>query len=457
MQENIAQTEKSLSLGLKLAYSGPAFVLTLFGIIFYVYLPKFYAESFGLDLAIIGYIILASRVFDALTDPIIGFISDRASGPGGRRKVFIKYAYLPLAASFYFLLNPLQGLGPELTTVWFASFSFIFFLLWTVVVIPYEAWGPELSSGYDERTRLFTFRDGAVVLGTLFAVILPEALKTLSSDPRVVFQAVGIIYGLLLIAAVLNCLKWVPEKKLAPKKIPVVSIFRGIKEVLGNKNFLILLSSYTVAGFGAAMPATLIFFYVQDVLGSKFGGAFLLLYFLIGFMFVPVWGRLAIVLGKKIAWLWSMIINTGAFMFVLLLSKGDEIQFALLVALSGMGFGGTQIIPSSMQADVIDVDEANFGTRREGQFVGLWAISKKLAAALGAGISLPLLAYYGYQVDPLNTQTQVNSPQALEMLSFLYAGVPCICNIIGILLLTKYSLTKEELSKVRTRIGNADN
>lgn len=436
-----------VSLRTKIAYSLPALALSLLGIAFYVYLPKFYAEVVGVNLAVLGYIILASRVFDAFTDPVIGYISDRIQHKRGRRKSLMLWALVPLVLSFYFLLVPPASLSVEDGTIWFAVFTFAFFLFWTIVTIPYEAWGPELSTDYDERTRIFSFRDGALVLGTLFAAILPKAIETAAGDQRQTFQAVAFLYGLLLVGAVLTCLRLVPEKKIDLAKRSTQWIHKSFLEVLRNRHFLVLLAAYTIAGFGTALPATLIFFYVQDFLGSKSGGTFLLLYFLIGFMFVPVWSKLAVIVGKKKAWIWSMAINTGAFVGVLGLTKGDEFSYGVLVAISAVGYGGTQIIPPAMQADVIDVDELQYGTRREGQFVGLWSICKKLAAALGAGISFPILASYGYEVGGSN-----NSADALQMLSFLYAGVPSLCNMISLALVSQYTLDKAELLKVREGI-----
>lgn len=438
----------SVPLRVKLAYALPAFILSLLGIAFYVYLPKFYAEELGLDLSILGYIILASRIFDALTDPAIGYVSDRLKSKRGRRKTMMLWALLPLVMCFYFLLSPPQSLTADYGTIWFAVFTFSFFLFWTMVTIPYESWGPELTNDYDERTRLFTYRDGALVLGTLCAILLPEAIRYAANGERQTFQAVAMLYGLLLTGAVLTCLRFVPERKLDLVRRPSKAFVATTLEVLKNKHFMVLLTAYVISGFGSAIPATLVFFYVQDVLGLPgSGGPFLLLYFLLGFLFVPLWMKLGVTLGKKNAWIWAMLINTGAFIGVLGLGKGDGATYGVLIAISAIGYGGTQIIPSAMQADVIDVDELNYGERREGQFIGLWAVSKKLAAALGAGIAFPVLDRAGYLPG-----SQTNSTEALRTLSFFYAGVPCLCNMLSLAIVSRYTLGKDEALNTRKQI-----
>ena len=109
-----------------------------------------------------------------------------------------------------------------------------------------------------------------------------------------------------------------------------------------------------------------------------------MLYLVTGIIFLPTWIWISGRTGKKAAWLASMGLNTGAFVGVFFLGPGDAVIYGILVFLSGIGFGATLAIPSAIQADVIDYDEFLTGERREGQYIGLWSISKKFAAAAGS-------------------------------------------------------------------------
>ena len=124
-----------------------------------------------------------------------------------------------------------------------------------------------------------------------------------------------------------------------------------------------------------------------------------MIYFVVGVFFLPAWVAISKKIGKKTTWLIAMAINTVAFIFVFFLGPGDELPYGILVALSGIGFGATVAIPSAMQADVIDYDELLSGERREGQYVGLWSVTRKLAAAVGVGVALSILGYAGYQAE----------------------------------------------------------
>ena len=151
--------------------------------------------------------------------------------------------------------------------------------------------------------------------------------------------------------------------------------------------------------------------------------------------------------GKKIAWLASMAINTGAFIGVFFLGPGDTLIYGILVFLSGIGFGATLAIPSAIQADVIDYDELLTGERREGQYIGLWSISKKMAAALGVGAGLASLGMAGY--TPNVEQTE----QVQFTLRALYALVPSICNMVAFLIAMAYPISSQVHNDIRIAIS----
>jgi GPH family glycoside/pentoside/hexuronide:cation symporter len=216
--------------------------------------------------------------------------------------------------------------------------------------------------------------------------------------------------------------------------------------MLRNRPFLILLASYTVSAFGSNLPATLILFYVEYVLGAARAEPYLLAYFATGIACLPAWVALSRRRGKKTAWLASMALNTGAFAGVFFLGPGDLAAYAVLVVLSGVGFGATLAIPSSMQADVIDYDELLSGARREGRYVGVWSVARKLAAAAGVGASLAILGAAGYRP---------NEPQSTDVvftLRVLYAAVPCLCNAAAIAIALAYPIDRAAHGRILAAI-----
>ena len=426
--------------GKKIAYAAPAFALAIVGIPVYVYIPKFYTDVVGVNIAILGYLVLAVRLFDAVTDPAIGYLSDRTQTRFGRRRPYIASGAILLSLSMYFLFNPPAG-SPLFETVWFGITIFCLFLFWTAVVVPYESLGPEITFDYDERTTLLGMRDGALIAGTLAAASSPAAvawafgLSPTDEGERAKFFWISVLYAPLLVAFCWWCVISIRER---PQLFQgqKQGLLQGLKEVSQNRPFIILLISYIVAAFGSNLPATLILYYVEYVLQSKLADLFLLIYFVTGVLFLPGWVYLARRLEKKVTWLAAMAINTGAFIGVFFLGPGDAYIYGVLVFLSGIGFGATLAIPSAMQADVIDYDELLSGQRREGQYIGIWSITKKLAAALGVGLALSILGFVGY--TPNVEQTE----QVQFTLRVLYALVPSLCNIAAFVIALAYPISR---------------
>ncbi len=444
--------QSPVSRKIKISYALPAFALAVVGIPIYVYIPKFYSDVVGVHIGLLGAIILIIRIFDAVSDPVTGAISDRTQTRFGRRRPFVGIGSLLLAVSLFFLFNPLDG-SRDFETIWFAVWFFLVFLFWTVVTVPYEALGPELTNDYRERISLFGIRDGALIAGTLLAASSPAIVTGIfglgadATGEKAKFFWISVLYIPMVVTFSWWCvlkIKELPRHPVTEKQ----NVITSIRQVGNNRPFLVLLASYTIAAFGSNLPATLILFYVQYVLISSNADLFLLIYFCVGIIFLPFWVLLAKKIGKKPAWIIAMLINTGAFIGVFFLGPGDEMLYGILVAGSALGFGATIAIPSAMQADVIDYDELVTGKRQEGQYIGIWSIAKKLAAAIGVGIALSVLGMAGYEP---------NAPQTEEIqftLRVLYALVPSLCNLLAIAIAVFYPINSRNHAEIISLIKN---
>jgi GPH family glycoside/pentoside/hexuronide:cation symporter len=444
-----ASSSERVPLFKKLAYAAPAFALAVVGVPVYVYLPKFYTDVVGIEITVLGWILASVRIFDAVTDPAMGYLTDRTTSRFGRRRPYIAVGAVFVALCIYLLFHPPQA-SPAFETVWFGVGVYALFLLWTVVTVPYESLGPEITFDYTERNALFGLRDGFLIAGTLAAAASPAAVQAafgLASDAegeRTKFLIIALIYAPLVIGSATWCTLAVRERPFRERA--AAGVWSGLRLVLRNRPFMILLAAYTISAIGNNLPATLILFYVQYVLESPHADLFLMLYFLTGIALLPAWVALARRIGKKRAWLLSIAVNTGAFTGVFFLGPGDAAIYGVLVCLSGVGLGATLALPSSIQADVIDYDELLTGERREGRYIGLWSIAKKLAAAAGVGAGLAILGLAGYVP---------NSPQpegVVLALRVLYALVPSICNLIALGIACAYPISGDIHQRILTSI-----
>jgi GPH family glycoside/pentoside/hexuronide:cation symporter len=202
----------------KLAYSAPAFALAVVGIPVYVYIPKFYTDVVGINITVLGYLLFSVRIFDALTDPAIGYISDRTQTRFGRRRPYIALGSIFVAVAMFLLFNPPTA-SPNVETVWFGITIYLLFLFWTAVIVPFESLGPEITFDYHERTSLFSMRDGLLIAGTLAAASSPAAVEwlfNLNSDAqgeRAKFFWIAVIYAPLLIGTCWWCALAIRERQ----------------------------------------------------------------------------------------------------------------------------------------------------------------------------------------------------------------------------------------------------
>ena len=436
----------------KIAYAAPAFSLAVVGIPVYIYIPKFYTDVVGVHISALGTILLFVRLFDAITDPFIGLLSDRLRTPYGRRRPLMALGAIFTAISILLLFNP-PNFHEGTATVWFMTLMFTLFLFWTVITVPYESLGPELTYDYHERTSLFSIRDGALIAGTLVAAASPAMVKAICRIPeshqgeRDIFFILSIVYVPLIIISTYWCVRTFKERVMT-NRTRAENFISGLASSLKNRPFRILLISYTISAIGNNLPATLILYYVEYVLQSPLADFFLVLYFITGILFLPLWVFGAKKYEKKAMWLTAMAVNTGAFSGVFFLGAGDELAYGILVFLSGIGLGATLAIPSAIQADVIDYDELKTGERREGLYIGLWSIAKKFAAAFGVGVGLALLGASGYVPNIKQPETVVLT------LKILYALVPCCCNLLAIFIAMKYPITHAIHKEIRHEIEN---
>jgi len=429
----------------------PAFALAMIGIPVYVYIPKFYTDVVGVNITSAGIILFSVRLFDAITDPLMGMLSDRTRSRFGRRRPYILVGSIFIAVALLFLFNPV-AVSPAWNTIWLGVWIYALFLFWTVVAVPYESLGPEITYDYNDRTTLFAWRDGLLIAGTLVAAASPalvQAVFQLDGSPtgeRSKFFWISVVYAPLVVVLCLWCVWRVRERPSGIERSNPIG-WLEFKSVFENRPFMILLAAYIISAIGSNLPATLILYYVEYVLGSSRADIFLLLYFMTGILLLPVWVRLAQRFGKKNMWIAAMGVNSGAFLMVFFLGQGDTLAYAVLVFISGIGFGATLAIPSAIQADVIDYDEFKTGRRREGQYMGYWSIAKKMTAAIGVGVSLSVLGAVGY------TPNAPQNESVLLTLRFLYALVPSICNLLAIAIALYYPISGEVHARIRSAIG----
>ncbi|WKZ58034.1 MAG: MFS transporter [Bdellovibrionota bacterium] len=369
-------------------------------------------DTLSLSAAFIATVLLLSRIWDAVLDPLVGQLSDRVRIHGGRRKGVLLIAMLPLAALFLASLSPAAAHSSAV----FVIITFSLLLAYSWCAVPYEAWGVDLCAEPHDRSRMTAWREGAGIIGMLCALAMPALLTTLGWSLQEALRGTAILCALAFVATTVAALWFVPEVKslsAAQQSWDILAPFRMAE-------FRRLNAAFILSGIGAAIPATVVLFYVEVYLGSSKGPLFLLAYFIAGVLALPMWVKLTKWSAKRTVWVAALAVNTLAFACIYLVEPGQELLYGALVSLSGLGFGATLAIPTSIQIDLIEEAARRSGIRSEGQYFGLWSFSRKASAALGAFVSLQVLGLYGYST------AEGLTPAIATVIRDLYILAPCI-------------------------------
>ncbi len=436
-----------LSGNVLLAYALPAFVVALPTIPVYIHLPSLYGVELGLGLSTTGYVLLAARLFDTVTDPLVGALCDRIGFRGHYRKSWIALGAIIAGLGLFRILNPPAGIGGDYLLAW----SVVLYAGWTMVAVPYLAWGAELSAGYDERTRITSWREGLGLLGIVGAGALTAGTAAFGwseaeSTGAIAWAAIAL--GAVIIPLMLRV---VPETGI-PRQDPGMAGFRAIRDgarsLIANRPFLRLLSAWFLNGMANGIPAALFFIYLEHGLGAgdQIRPVFVLVYFVAAIASIPLWLALSRRLGKHRTWCWAMICACVAFVAVPWIPEGQFTAFAVVCVVTGMALGADLSLPPAIQADVVDYDEMKNGHARAGLQFALWSMSTKLALAVAVGLALPGLEAAGF--DP-----SAPTDTGRRALTVIYALVPVVIKITAIALIWQFPLTAEKHAVIRRRLG----
>ena len=428
------------------AYALPALPLAVLTLPLYILVPSFYAESLGLPLAAVGAALLLVRLVDALGDPLAGVLADRWRPRFGRRRLWFVVASVPTAFAAYFVFSPPAQAGIGYLAVWGSVLS----VAWTAALVPYTAWGAELSTSYAGRARVAAWRETFAVAGTLVALSAQAVAPLLGFPGQAnVLRALGVLASIGIPFAAFVCVTMVPEPRDATRlRVPFVA---GLGALARNRPFLRLLLAFFLNGFANGLPASLFLFFVGDRLKAvSQAGPLLFVYFLCGIMGVPLWLRLGQKWSKHRAWSAGMVMACLFFAAAPLLGPGDVLAFGVVCVGTGLALGADLLLPPSIQADVIDIDTAATGAQRAGLYFAIWGFATKLALAVAVGVAFPLLAYSGY--DPA---TGLASAGGLQMLGVLYAGVPIALKVLAVALVWNFPVDAASHARLRAEIEGA--
>ncbi|HLK37869.1 MAG TPA: MFS transporter [Polyangiaceae bacterium] len=448
--EEGSRATEFVSRGTALAFSAQSLFSAAMALVILVYMSKFYVDAVLVPAGVLAVVIAGSRAFDALTDPVVGYLTDHTRTRWGRRKPWIFAGVVGNAVTYYLLFSPPRSLSGSDAVAWYAPVLVLNFAFYAMSFVPRQALGVELTLDASQRHRLYGFSAAFIAAGTMLGAILPVVLQAKGiREPREQMRVHAAILatGYLLMNLVLLYIIRERPGFMGRGEVPFVP---GVRRALRNRPFRIMFLSHVITAIPLVIPAMLMPFFVQWVLRLeviKWTGLLTLTYLASGFVCVPLWVAMARRRGKLAVWkVASLVAVTGgaALFFV---GPGQGGRAFLIELYVGSQSAAWFFLFGSMHADVIDYDELHTGKRREAQFSSILSIVPKFALIPGAALPLAALGAVGY------TPSSAHQPEAVvPTLRVLFAVVPPVVNLVGLSIMWWYPLTESKHAAVRDAI-----
>jgi GPH family glycoside/pentoside/hexuronide:cation symporter len=443
--EVAAVEEERISLGTIVTWAAPA--LGVGGMFFLVnlYLMKFSTDVLLIAPGAMGLIFGLSRIWDAVSDPLAGYLSDRTGTRMGRRRPWLLATIVPIVVIYLMMWSPPATLSGPLLLVWMSIGVFGFYTTMTMFTVPHASLGAELSTRYDERNRIFGIRQISFISGAFLALIAMAVIIG-AERPRIAAPRVALVASLITGCLILWAVVRVRERAEYQGR-GATSPLSAFRDVARNPHARLLFVVLLIEHLGVAAMTILTPYAAQYIVGTpEKTPVFILCYMGASAATVPIWVRLAGRVGKRNLWCFSMTLTGLSFGGMFLAQMGDVLLVCVLAAFGGAGGGCGSVVGPSIQADVIDYDEYRTGERKEGAYFSTWSFVLK-----GSSGIMFLMTGLALQLSGFVPGVEQAEPARLAIRS-LFALVPLVCFLMGALLLTRFSLNREQHAEVRAAL-----
>jgi GPH family glycoside/pentoside/hexuronide:cation symporter len=461
------KTSKShLSFWVKLLYGSGDWGISSMGMMRSIFYAIYLTDVVGLEPRLASFGALFGIVWDGINDPLIGILSDRMHTRWGRRRPFLLWFAIPFGFSFITLWSAPNWESQTALLVYVTLSFMLADTLQTLVGVPFLSLTPELTSDYDERTTLTSFRSFFQLLGALTVVVAAPAIIDMvlgsGGSQQQGFMLVGAIFGgigaipLLLIGLFVQEKPRVEWVKSLPFRETLHAAWQNIpfRYAVG----IHMLNWSAVDMVAVTFPYFLLYWIARgDLLATirifgfelAYESAFFGILMLVCILFIPFWLWLARWRNKREAYMLGMAFWVTVQLLIVTIEPGDTTYLLVIAALAGIGVSAAYTLPDSLFADVIEWDELRTGRRQEGIFYGIRTLIRKMSGALVIFITLQLLGWSGYVSPPIGALQFTQTDSALQMIRLLVSpfGAAILCGTI--LLAWSFPLSREQYTRIQ--------
>lgn len=398
------------------AYAALGLPLAMAMLPIYMISPKFYGDGLGIDLAALGAVLFLTRIFDTVQDPFLGRVVDAFQRKRYGWLVLMLISGALLALGFVLLFTPPDWSKSSLLA-WLTLSLILVYFAHSLLNICYLTWGARLSDDVGQRSRVTAWREAFGLVGVVVASVLPT-FWVADWGPRQGYQFFAWVFVGILFLGLSTTLRWAPAPQIA-----VTGTLQGWRIALKPQAVRRVMWFYLFNAISVAIPATLVLFFIDDVVQApQQAGMFLGIYFLAGMLTLPLWVALSDRIGKARAWTLGSLLAAASLLCSGWIQGGDILAYSLICLLAGTALGADVALPPAMLADAIPEENR----KSTGLYFGIWVLISKFALALAAGLALPSLKIFGYVPGQFQTT---------EALTVLYVFLPIAFKVIAILVL----------------------
>ncbi|GHV78241.1 sugar transporter [Spirochaetia bacterium] len=408
---------------------------------------NFLTDTVGLAAALAGAAVMAGKAWDAVTDPVMGYISDRTLSRWGRRRPYLLFGALPMMLAMWFFFTKPGFSGSLALTIWATLALMLLNTAATVINIPYASLTPELSDDYHERTSLNGYRFGCAVFGTILGAAAVQPLVDRFPSKAQGFSMMGLILGAVMMLTTLLTFFGTREKARTKADLPTGGLFATYQTVFSNKPFVLLLLTYAFHMMALTFVQSILVYYTRYVYNRpELTTTAMLLLLLTAMVFIPISVLVSKKIGKKRTYQICFVIISSACLVLFALGHTLGPNFFLgMMVYAGIGVGFSYVAPYAMVPDAIDFGAAKSGERNEGAYYGMWTFISKLGMALSVFLSGAILSLGGYIAGA------VQSAETLLAIRLLVGPIPAGIFIGALVVMQFYPLDEKACREIMGR------
>jgi GPH family glycoside/pentoside/hexuronide:cation symporter len=415
------------------------------------FLLVFYTDGVLIAPALAGGALMVGKIWDAVNDPLFGWISDRTTSRFGKRRVYMIFGALPMAVSIALLWFVPLGLSDTAIFAWIAL-TFIFYdTMNTLTSVPYYALTSELTEDYDERASLTTFRMVLGVPAYMVGAAVTPIIVGLFATKRAGYGATGIIYAIIAAAVLWICAAGIRERKETSESKAETPPLRAFVTTFRNRPFVQLIVAYLIAAVSFALIQTLMAYFLIYQLGMENQVPIVMALLLVSVaLFLFPWKMLSDRWNKGPAYALGLAIGGLAVATTFFLQHEPTPLIYVIAIVAGIGFSAQWVFPWAMVPDVVEYDRLETGERRGGMYYGVWGFTSKLTGGLGVALAGAVLQLSGYVANV------EQSTETLRTIRFFFGPIPLVVILLALPLLIWYPITRESHAALREKLDSME-